>query len=414
MTEPLLDHYQAKKVPLPELIRTFLVLGVLGFGGPAAHLALMERELVTRRAWLSRAYFLDLLAAVNLVPGPTSTEMAIYIGWITGGFWGIVAAGFGFIGPAVFFSIALAMLYTSAGSVPVIAGLLDGVKPIVLVLILSAAYRLGQKAIDSKAMWVLLALSLILIIAGSPMIMGLIGLGMLRVPELAILLGSGVAYVWYRWQRGQPLLLFGSLAGLAGYSMIPVKMPSLFDLFGQFFIIGATLLGSGYVLVAYMQRTFIDRLGWMTPQQLLDTLAIGQSTPGPVSSTAAAAGYVMTVTPGNIWSGVPGALAATAGVFLPAFVIAWLLGKIVPYLRRYPITLDFLKGVNAGVIALLIEAFVTLAWAALVRPDAGINWFALLVAGLAFVALERYNVSPLVLIGVGAVIGLVRGGLGIL
>lgn len=407
------SRYTAKRIPLPELIRTFLVLGVLGFGGPAAHLALMERELVTRRAWLSREYFLDLLAAINLVPGPTSTEMAIYIGWITGGFWGTVAAGFGFIAPAVLFSVALAMVYTSAGSLPAIIGLLDGVKPIVLALILSAAYRLGQKAIDSKAMWVLLALALLLIAAGSPVIMGVIGLGTIRISELAILLGAGVAYVLYRRRRDQPLLLIGPLLGLTSQVILPVKIPTLTDLFGQFFIIGATLFGSGYVLVAYMQRAFVDGLGWMTPQQLLDTLAIGQSTPGPVSSTASAAGYVMTVIPGNVWSGVPGALAATVGVFLPAFVVVWLLGRIVPYLRRYPITLDFLKGVNAGVIALLIEAFVTLAWAALVRSDVGINWLSLLVAGVAFVALERYNVSPLILIGVGAVIGLGRAGLGI-
>ncbi|MCC7450955.1 MAG: chromate efflux transporter [Anaerolineae bacterium] len=407
------SRYTVKRIPLPELARTFLVLGVLGFGGPAAHLALMERELVTHRAWLSREYFLDLLAAINLVPGPTSTEMAIYIGWITGGFWGAVAAGFGFIAPAVLFSVALAMIYTSAGSFPAIIGLLDGVKPIVLALILSAAYRLGQKAIDSTVMWVLLVLALLLIAAGSPVIMGFIGLGTIRISELTILLGAGMAYVLYRRRRDQPLLLLGPLAGLASHAMLSVKIPTLTDLFGQFFIIGATLFGSGYVLVAYMQRAFVDGLGWMTPQQLLDTLAIGQSTPGPVSSTASAAGYVMTVTPGNIWSGVPGALAATAGVFLPAFVVVWLLGKIVPYLRRYPITLDFLKGVNAGVIALLIEAFMTLAWAALVRPDVGVNGWSLIVAGVAFVALERYDASPLILVGVGAVIGVGRAGLGI-
>jgi chromate transporter len=405
MTEA--NKHWAKRVPLPELFRTFLMLGLLGFGGPAAHIALMERELVTRRAWLSREYFLDLLAAINLVPGPNSTELALYIGWITGQVWGFLAAGVGFIGPAVVFSIALAMLYTAAGSLPAINSVLDGVKPVVLVLILSAAYRLGQKAIDSPVMRALLILALILVMIGSATYMGLIGAKPIVVPELVTLLLAGTLYTLYR--RRRTLVMFAPLGGLVGHAaLLSGTKPGLLDLFGQFFVIGATLFGSGYVLVAYMQRTFVDALGWLTPQQLLDTIAIGQSTPGPVSSTVSAAGYVLTVTPGDIWSGVPGALAATVGVFLPAFIIVALLGKIVPYLRRYPVTLDFLTGVNAGVIALLIGTFLTLAWATLIRPDGEIDLLALCLTILAFVGLERYRLSPLILIALGAGIGLLR------
>jgi chromate transporter len=409
-------RYQTRRVPLPELARTFLMLGLLGFGGPAAHIALMEQEFVTRREWLSREYFLDLLAAINLVPGPNSTEMALYIGWLTGRFWGMMAAGAGFIGPAVVFSVALAMIYTAAGTVPAISGLLNGVKPVVLVLILSAAYRLGRKAIDDTAMRILLVLALVLVAIGDATVTGFFGLAPVRISELTILLVSGLMYVTYRWQRLRslpPLIAWGPLAGLAGHlPSLTARMPGLFDLFGQFFVIGSTLFGSGYVLIAYMQRTFVTGLGWMTPQQLLDTLAIGQSTPGPLTSTASAAGYVLTVRPGNVWSGIPGALAATVGVFLPAFIIIAILGKVVPCLRRYPLALDFLKGVNAGVIALLAGAFFNLTWATLIRP-AGVDWLSLLLAGLAFVALERFKMSPLALIGLGALIGLVRVALGL-
>jgi chromate transporter len=255
---------------------------------------------------------------------------------------------------------------------------------------------------------------------GDVTLMGFFGLAPVHVPELTILLITGLLYVTYRWQRRRfalPLIAGGPLGSLAGslpplppltsLTTLAARMPGLLDLFGQFFVIGSTLFGSGYVLIAYMQRTFVTGLGWMTPQQLLDTLAIGQSTPGPLTSTASAAGYILTVTPGNVWSGVPGALAATAGVFLPAFIIVAILGKVVPLLRRYPLALDLLKGVNAGVIALLAGAFFDLAWAVLIRP-AGVDWLSLLVAGLAFVALERFKMSPLALIGLGALIGLVR------
>jgi chromate transporter len=407
--EQLPDRYQFRRVALLELLKTFLMLGFLGFGGPAAHVALMERELVARREWLNRAYFLDLLAAINLVPGPNSTELALYIGWIVGGVWGFLAAGVGFIGPAVVLSIGLAMFYTAFGSVPAVTGLLDGIKPVVLVLILSAAFRLGQKAIDNTVMRVLLALALVAVAASNAPLMNLIGTAPLRVSELALLLVIGALYVIYTSRRPQPMMALGPLFGTLGpVALIAAKAPGLVDLFGQFFIIGATLFGSGYVLVAYMQRTFVDGLGWMTPQQLLDTLAIGQSTPGPVSSTVSAAGYILTVQPGNLWSGIPGALAATAGVFLPAFIVVAILGKVVPYLRHYPITLDFLKGVNAGVIALLAGAFVSLAASALIRPGSGVDWLALAITVLAFVALERLRWSPLLLIVLGAVFGLVR------
>ena len=247
---------------------------------------------------------------------------------------------------------------------------------------------------------------------GSAPLMRLLGLPPVIVPELVILLAAGVVYVLSRPQYGQQRLIVLGLSGLGQFLPL-VKAPNLADLFAQFFVIGATLFGSGYVLIAYMQRAFVDGLGWLTPQQLLDTIAIGQSTPGPVSSTVSAAGYIMTVTPGNLWSGIPGALAATAGVFLPPFIIVALLGKLIPYMRRYPVVFDFLKGVNAGVIALLIGTFFNLSWATLIRPSTGIDWLSLGLTVMAFILLERFKVSPLLLLALGAATGLVRVALSI-
>ncbi len=402
--EPLSKH-----IPLAQIARVFLWLGLLGFGGPAAHIALMESELVTRRGWLRRDYFLDLLAAVNLVPGPTSTEMALQIGYTTGGFWGMMLAGAGFIVPAVILSTGLAMLYTIGGSLAPVQGILLGVKPVVLVLILSAAYRLGMKAIDNTTMRVLLTAALVIVALGSPWLMGILGLPTLYIPELLLLLATGSTYVVWKHRSAAPTVtLFIPLASVVTHTVQTVShiTPTLFDLFWRFLIIGGTLFGSGYVLAAYMQRAFVDGLHWLTPQQLLDTLAIGQATPGPLLSTSAAAGYVITAQPGNAWSGVSGALIAALGVFLPAFIVVLILGRVVPFIRRYPITLDFLKGVNAGVIALLVGAFATLAYASLTGPR--FDWLSLLLTLAAFVLLERAKWSPFALIATGAAIGILR------
>jgi chromate transporter len=409
----LSEHATAKRVSVPELARTFLIFGLIGFGGPAAHIALMERELVVRRKWLTHEHFLNLLAAINLVPGPTSTEMAFYIGQVMGGFWGGVASGLSFILPAVLMSIALAVIYVAAGTVPAIAGLLLGVKPVVLVVILSAAYRLGLKAIDNRAMRLLLGLALFVIVFTIAPFMGLFGLPAVRVPELLILLATGLLYVGYRRRRLTPMIMIAPMLSLGAQALSGIK-PGVLDLFGRFLLIGATLFGSGYVLVSYMERNFIHDTGWMNAQQLIDTLAMGQVTPGPLSSTAAAAGYVMTATRGDPLSGIPGAAVSAVGVFLPAFFIVLFLGRLIPVLHRYTVIMDFLKGVNAGVIALLIGSFISLAWGTLVRADASLDWLSLILTGLAFFGLERLKWSPVALIAIGAVIGLIRAALKIL
>ena len=406
----------SKQVPLIEIARIFLWLGLLGFGGPAAHIALMETELVTRRGWLRQEYFLDLLAAINLVPGPSSTEMALQIGLVKGGFWGMLLAGAGFIVPAVVFSTGLAMLYTLGSSLAAIQGILLGVKPIVLVLILSAAYRLGVKAIDNKVMATLLVVALVVIALGTPWLMASFDLPVLYIPEVFVLAATGSIYLLWNQRHNKHLLVpaislipFSHILNNISSSTLQAAhqiAPTLTELFWRFLIIGGTLFGSGYVLAAYMQRAFVDGLHWLTPQQLLDTLAIGQATPGPLLSTSAAAGYFISEQPGNVWSGVPGALSAALGVFLPAFVVVLILGWLIPYIRRYPITLDFLKGVNAGVIALLISTFATLTHDSLFTPH--VDWLSLIITLSAFVALERGKLSPLALIIIGAGIGILR------
>ncbi|MBX3064161.1 MAG: chromate efflux transporter [Anaerolineae bacterium] len=408
------DTYHVKQIPLPELLRTFFVFGVIGYGGPAAHLALMERELVNRRQWLTRQHFLDLLAAVNLVPGPNSTEMALHIGLLSGGFPGMLAAGAGFILPAVFFSVLLAMIYVAAGSVPAVHGVLIGVQPVILALILSAGYRLAAKVIDSTLMRLLTLIALVLVAFSSAPIMRLFGQQAIFVPELPLILATGFAYVLINRPQFAASLILPILPTIeTGFRLAERLVPSVIEIFLRFVLIGGTLFGSGYVLASYLQRTFVDELGWLTSRQLLDVLAIGQSTPGPVLSTSSAAGYVMTASPDNLLSGIPAAVAATIGVFLPAFIVVLLIGRLIPYLRRYPVTLEFLKGVNAGVIALLVGTFANLALTTLVAADVGVDWIALITTALAFIALERFKLSPVLLTIIGVIVGIIRVAVGV-
>jgi chromate transporter len=392
---------------LAEIGRVFLLLGILGFGGPAAHIALMERELVVRRGWLTREQFLEMLAAVNLVPGPNSTEMAFYIGYRLAGTVGAILSGAGFIIPAVIASVALAMVYTTSGQTPIVAGLFAGLLPVILGLIASAGWSLARKAIDSTLMWVLLIVSLLLVLLNFTPLMNALHITPIYIPELLILLGVGFVYwVFQQRERGKAVAL-AVLPVLSVPAFLQVaNLPDLPGIFFHFLVIGGTLFGSGYVIAAYLQRTFLG-LGWMTSQQIADALIIGQSTPGPVLSTASAAGYIMTYQPGNLWSGVPGAIAATIGVFLPAFLIILVLGRLLPYLQRYKSVGQFLKGVNAGVIALIAGAFVNLAWGTLFQSGVGVNWSGVLLTIGAFFALERLKWSPLVLVILGIALGLV-------
>ncbi|MGK7926592.1 MAG: chromate efflux transporter [Spirulina sp.] len=375
-----------------ELAKFFLKLGIIGFGGPAAHIAMMEEEVVERRQWLTREHFLDLVGATNLIPGPNSTEMAIHVGYSYGGAMGLVVAGCCFIGPAVVMTGILAWLYVSFGTLPTFAPLLYGIKPAVLAIIAGALWRLGKKAIKSRSL---------LVIAG--LAIGLLLLGVNEV--LALLIGGIVGMLWLRWQSPPQSLAEFAIASLnvlgagrATAASSPTISPTLWQL-GLFFLkVGSILFGSGYVLIAFLEGELVGG-GWLTQQQLLDAIAIGQFTPGPILSTSTFIGYIIL--------GIPGSLAATLGIFLPSFVLVAILNPIVPLLRRSPWTAAFLDAVNASAVALMVVVTLRLIEAILWQPNLGLPFdpIVLAIAGASAIALFRFRLNAPWLVLGGASIG---------
>lgn len=284
---------------LAELARLFTRLGFTAFGGPAAHIAMMHDEVVIRRKWIGEQHFLDMIGAVNLVPGPNSTEMAIHIGAVRAGWRGLLVAGFCFVMPAVSIVWALAWAYVEYGTTPQADALLYGVKPVIIAIVLQALVRLGQSALRGP-----------LLIAAGAVVFALYLAG---VNELLLLFGMGALIAVIRMaQHGfglraalLPLLAFGGLT--TTQQSAPVSLTQLFLVFLK---VGALLYGSGYVLLAFLRNDLVTQLGWLTDQQLLDAVAIGQFTPGPVFTTATFVGYLV--------AGTPGAIVATVGIFLPA------------------------------------------------------------------------------------------------
>jgi len=387
---------------LPGLARLFLKLGFLAFGGPAAHVAMMEDEVVARRRWLSRTAFLDMLGATNLIPGPNSTEMAMHVGWRRAGVRGLIVSGLCFIGPAVLITGAVAWAYVRYGTRPEVGPFLFGIKPAVLAVILLALWRLGRTAartVPLAALGVGVALATLV---GVNEIVALVAGG---------LLGALAARPWHGHpdpgearsrnstdldggersgvERDDPALPKRAILltpALAGSMAAGVPLWTLGLLFLK---VGAVLYGSGYVLIAFLEGDLVQRLGWLTQLQLLDAVAIGQFTPGPVLSTATFVGYLV--------AGPAGALVATAGIFLPSFVFVSLLGPIVPRLRASPWTAAFLDAVNASAVGLIAAVTVTLGMAALVDWRAWAIALGAAVLGL----LGRVNSAWLVLGGAG-------------
>ncbi len=362
-----------------------LKLGCTAFGGPAAHIAMLRHEVVERRRWMSDRHFLDLLGATNLIPGPNSTEMVIHVGYEVAGWSGLAAAGALFILPAASITLAFAWLYLTYGTTPAGEWLLYGVKPVVAAVILQAVWSLGRGALRSWPPQLLAAAVFGLSLAGAGDIVLLLGAGALFA------LGQGVR------QRVRPSGNWSLLPPFAGGSLLPALATattpySPLTLFLIFLKIGATLYGSGYVLLAYLQQDFVDRLGWLTNRQLLDAVAVGQFTPGPVSSTATFVGYVV--------GGAPGAILATIGIFLPAFLLVGLVNPLLPRIRRSPWSAGFLDGVNAAALGLMAAVLLTLGRDAIVDPLTA----ALAVA--AALALVRFKMNSAYLIAGGAAVGL--------
>jgi chromate transporter len=359
------------------LVVFFLRLGLTAFGGPAAHIALMEHEAVRRRRWLTREEFLDLLGVCSLLPGPSSTEMAIIIGYRLAGWPGLVAGGVCFILPAAAITLALAWAYVRWGALPELAGLLYGVKPVIIAVVLQALWSLGRTALKTRF---LVAVALFGVVTSA-----------LAVHPLLVLAAAGVLVV-LRARLGTtttaPLVLTGGLGGAAAAGAVPF---GLWPLFLFFLKIGAVLFGSGYVLLAFLRADLVERWHWLAEAQLLDAIAVGQVTPGPVFTTATFIGYLL--------GGVAGAGVATVAIFLPAFALVAVSGPLVRRLRQSAAAAAFLDGVNAASLALMAVVTWQLGRAAIVDlPTAAL---ALIAAALTF----RFRGSSAWLIVGGGAIG---------
>jgi chromate transporter len=388
--EPVHDRTAPAGAHVGEVAALFLKLGLIAFGGPAAHIALMRQEVVQRRHWLSEQAFLDLLGASNLIPGPTSTELAIYLGYSRAGRIGLALAGLLFILPAMLLVLAFAWAYVQFGSTPQAGALLYGVKPVIVAVIVQAIYGLLRSAVKSWALGVVVLLTIGLYFAGLNPLVPLFGLAVLvmlienrtrlgRLSQSSGLLLAGV-----------PLAQATPPAAAAGFS--------LGVLFLTFLKIGATLYGSGYVLLAFLHDDFVNRLGWLTDQQLLDAIAVGQFTPGPVFTTATFIGYLV-----GSWAG---AMVATVAVFLPSFVFVAVVYPLVPRLRASPWTAAFLDGANAAAVGLMAAVAWQLGTTSIVDG---------LTAGLgltAAVLLIRFRVNSAWLVLGGGLTGLLATGLG--
>ncbi|WP_071455696.1 chromate efflux transporter [Gloeomargarita lithophora] len=383
---------------LVELAQVFARLGGLAFGGPAAHIALIQKEVVEERQWLSAAEFLDLMGATNLIPGPNSTEMAILVGLRRAGGAGLVVAGVCFILPAALITTLIAWGYRELGTLPQVAPLLVGIQPVTVMLIVQAGWRLGQKAVKSR---LLLGVGL-----------GVILLAILGVGEVLALLAGGILGVLVRrppqpaqgaWWPGLGLPLVMTA------TPVPEIPPSL-GLLGLFFLkVGAVLFGGGYLLVAFIENDLVNGYGWLTQQQLLDAIAVGQFTPGPVLSTASFIGFQI--------SGWSGAAVSTVAIFLPSFFFVLLLNPILVWFRRTPWTGAFLDGLNVGAVALIGVVAVRLGWQIGVTPFAVSLWQGVWVVGIGILSgilLFWKRVSAPWLIGLGAILGVLGYGLGVI
>ncbi len=385
---------------LGELARVFLKLGVVAFGGPAVHIAMMEDEFVDRRGWIERQHFLDLVGATNLIPGPNSTEMTMHVGYERAGGPGLAVAGSCFILPAVLITGVLAWAYVRFGSLPAVSPFLYGIKPAVIAVILGAVWRLGKQAVRG---WRLAVVGL----ATGAAVLGGVG-------EVSALLAGGVVgALWLRWSgRGLsttarswiPLVFLkrGEVAGgliatggtavtAAGAAAVGATGVSLWKLFLFFLKVGAVLYGSGYVLVAFLEGGLVHGYGWLTDGELLDAIAIGQMTPGPVLSTSTFIGYLV--------QGVPGALLATVGIFLPSFLFVLVLNPLIPRMRESVWLSAFLDAVNVAAVALMAAVTIELGRSTLVA------WPAWVIALVSAVLALRFRVNAAWLVVGGALLG---------
>jgi chromate transporter len=372
---------------LLEAARLFLKLGFTAFGGPAAHIAMMHDETVKRHKWLNDQEFLDLLGATNLIPGPNSTEMVIHLSYLRAGWRGLILGGTCFILPAMLIVIALAWIYVEFRSLPQVDWLLYGVKPVVIAIIAQALWNLGRKAVKN---WTLALVGLAVIV-----------LYFFQFNELFLLFAGGLVVMLVENVRRMNFkemkdLFLPGIAGLSGFAFsqivsTPFSLPLLFLTFLK---IGSILYGSGYVLLAFLRADFVVKFGWLTESQLIDAVAIGQVTPGPVFTTATFIGYLL--------GGLPGALLATLGVFLPSFIFVAISNPLIPRMRNSPWVSSLLDGVNVASFGLMATVTWRLGQASLIDPLT----IAIALASLAL--LVRFKVNTTWLIAGGAILGLLK------
>jgi chromate transporter len=365
---------------LAEVAALFVKLGFTAFGGPAAHIAIMHNEVVVKRKWLTDEKFLDLLGATNLIPGPNSTEMAIHIGYVHAGWPGLIVGGLGFILPAMFIVLGLAWLYVQFGTTPAAGWLLYGIKPVVIAIIAQALWTLGSKAIKN---------SILAVIGMAVIIFYFFG-----VNEIVLLFAGGLVFMSVsniqRLRTLNPMILLPFSDMALAQTSIPF---GLHILLLTFLKIGSVLYGSGYVLLAFLRADFVVRLGWLTDQQLIDAVAIGQVTPGPLFTVATFIGYLL--------GGTSGALLATLGIFLPSFIFVALSNPLIPKIRNSPWAGSLLDGVNASALGLMAAVTFQLASSSLT------DFYTVFIAIIALILLLRYKINSTWLIAAGGIAGFV-------
>lgn len=386
MGERTLEKQESRANSLKELALLFLRLGTTAFGGPAVHIAMMREEVVNKRKWLSEEEFLDLMGATNLIPGPSSTELAIHIGLLRGGFWGLIVAGTCFIIPAVTIVLLLAWSYVYFGNLPQLSGILYAIKPVVIAIVLQALWGLAPTAIKSRFLGFIAVLSLFLSI--------------LKFNELAILFGIAISFALIKWIINSRKKTFPALSiFFTNFFVIPAQIaatpaltPGLWPIFLFFLKVGSLLFGSGYVLIVFLRADLVEKYKWLTETQLLDAIAVGQITPGPVFTTATFIGYLL--------AGFWGAIVATIGIFLPAFVLVLVSNPIIPRLRKSFVMGNFLDGVNAVSLALMGNALLQIVNAALV------DFLTIALAIISAVLLIKFRINSTWLILGAVLIGL--------
>jgi len=399
MQNPTLDS-SSPRSRLIEVAALFLRLGFTAFGGPAAHIAIMRAEVVKKRKWITEQEFLDLFGAANLIPGPTSTEMAIYLGYQRVGWMGLVLGGVCFVLPAMLIVLALSWAYVHYGTTPIASNILYGIMPVVMAIIAQALWGLGTKAIKNWLTGVIglgavilymlgVNVLIILLVAGLIIMIGANYSKIKLIPMLGLIMSLRATLSKVEGERGN--LLFDSIMRLPLTTSVPFNLTLLFL---NFLKIGATLYGSGYVLLAFLRADFVLRLGWLTDKQLIDAIAIGQITPGPLFTTATFIGYLL--------GGFPGAILATLGIFLPSFIFVAIVGLFINRIRNSPWMAGFLDGVNAASLGLMLAVSIQLASTALIDP------ITIGIALICLIILIRFQTNSTWLIAGGALIGLLH------